>query len=108
MLGVRRDAFLLQNLDWRSFGRQTYKDLVSAGFVERLGLKLNKFFASTGLATARHVVPSSELPLSAKGYVNLYQKCLPMRDMLGKWKARYKSGECNMKVVKDSETYIDL
>jgi hypothetical protein len=104
MLGVRGDAFLLQNLDWRSFGRQTYEDWVNAGFVERLGLKLSKFFASAGLVAARHVVPSSELPLSAKGYVNLYEKCLAMRDMLGKWKARYKSGECNMEVVKDSET----
>ena len=76
--------------DWRSFGKQTMKDWMESGFINRMLERLYKaIFEGSSTNQQKMLVVSEELPLSPKGYIEMMKKanCVQifLRTMLNKY-----------------------
>jgi len=102
--GVSGEAFLTGMHDFRAFGRGTWADLVGCGVVEVLQQKLTAYGkARSANAKARALVSADELPLSHTAYINLHERVLAVRAVLGDLGRRYDAGDSMNKITEFTE-----
>ena len=95
--------------DWRSFGKQTMKDWVESGFINRMWERLYKaiFESCSSTNQQKMLVVSEELPLSPKGCVEMLKKANCVQIFLRTMLNKYTDGEA-ISVVNISKEVVKI